>query len=152
VRRAARLRYGARRDCGAARGATAVRRAARLREQEDDGPARKAFAMARAAAAGTHGPTRPRRVRWDRVGRVALLFALVVLLYLAISPVRALFSDLHVVAQRRAQLDALEREHATLVSTERSLRARATADLEARSLGLVRPGEREYVVSGLPNN
>jgi cell division protein FtsB len=91
-------------------------------------------------------------VRWDRVGRVALLFALVVLLYLAISPVRALISDLHVAAQRRAQLDTLEREHATLMSTERSLRERSTTDAEARSLGLVRPGEHEYVVSGLPSN
>jgi cell division protein FtsB len=108
--------------------------------------------MARAAAAREHSPARQARVRWDRVGRVALLFALVVLLYLAISPVRSLISDLHVAAQRRAQLDRLEREHAALVATERSLHEHSTADAEARSLGLVRPGEREYVVSGLPNN
>jgi cell division protein FtsB len=91
-------------------------------------------------------------VRWDRIGRVALLLALVVLLYLAISPVRALMSDLHAVAARRAQLDALEREHAALVATERSLHEHSTTDAEARSLGLVRPGEHEYVVSGLPSN
>jgi hypothetical protein len=91
-------------------------------------------------------------VRWDRVGRVALLFALVVLLYLAISPVRSLISDLDVAAQRRAQLDVLEREHAALVATERALRERSTTDAEARGLGLLRPGEHEYVVNGLPNN
>lgn len=105
-----------------------------------------------AVAAHRSSTPRPTRVRWDRVGRVALLFALVVLLYLAISPVRALIADLHLEAQRRAQLHALERQHAALVATEHSLGQRSTSDAEARNLGLVRPGEREFVVSGLPNN
>jgi hypothetical protein len=105
-------------------------------------------------AAATRTPARPRpaRVRWDRVGRAAILFVLVVLLYLAISPVRSLFADLHLAAQRRAQLGALERQHASLVHTQRSLEQRSTNDAEARALGLVRPGEREYVVTNLPNN
>jgi hypothetical protein len=81
-----------------------------------------------------------------------MLFALVVLLYLAISPVRSLISDVHVEAARRAQLQSLERAHATIVAAERALRRRPTNDAEARNLGLVLPGEREYVVSNLPNN
>jgi Tfp pilus assembly protein PilX len=105
-----------------------------------------------AAAPQARRPTRSARVRWDRVSRVALLFALAVLLYLAISPVRSLMSDLHLQAQKRAQLRSLQRAHAAFVDTERSLRRPATSDVEARNLGLVRPGEREYVVSGLPNN
>jgi hypothetical protein len=108
--------------------------------------------MARAPAADGQGPARQARVRWDRVGRVALLFALAVLLYLAISPVRSLISDIHMAAQRHAQLDALERQHAALVATERSLHQHSTDDIEARRLGLVRPGEHEYVVTGLPSN
>ena len=67
----------------------------------------------------------------------ALLFALVVLLYLAISPLRSLIADLHLEAQRRAQLHALERQHAALVA-DRALAAASasTSDAEARNLGL----------------
>ena len=81
-----------------------------------------------------------------------MLFALVVLLYLAISPIRSLISDLQLSAQRRAELHALQRAHASLVGTENALRGRATGDAEARNLGLIAPGEHEYFVSGLPNN
>jgi len=91
-------------------------------------------------------------VRWDRVSRIALLFALAVLLYLAISPLRSLVSDLHLEAQKRAQLQALQREHAALIATEHDLQQPSTSDAEARNLGLVRPGEHEYVVSGLPKD
>jgi hypothetical protein len=91
-------------------------------------------------------------VRWDRVSRIALLFALAVLLYLAISPLRSLMSDLHLEAQKRAQLHALAREQGALLAIERELRQPSTSDAEARNLGLVRPGEHEFVVSGLPKN
>src|ERR1700733_8265018 len=102
-----------------------------------------------AAAARSQTRPRPARVRWDRISRVAMLFVLVVLLFLAISPVRSLITDLHVVSQRRAQLHALERVHAGLVAQEHALGQTATNDAEARNLGLVRPGEQEYVVNGL---
>ena len=92
------------------------------------------------------------RIRWDRVGRVAMLFALVVLLYLAISPVRSLIADFHLSAQRRAQVVALQRTANQLAAQERALALPSTRETEARNLGLVRPGEHPYVVSGLPNN
>jgi hypothetical protein len=81
-----------------------------------------------------------------------MLFVLGVLLYLYISPVRGLISDLHQSSSRRAQVVALEREGASLRAQERSLKQASTLEVAARSLSLVRPGEREYVVSGLPNN
>ena len=92
------------------------------------------------------------RIRWDRVARVAMLFALVVLLYLAISPVRSLIADVHLSAQRQAQLRLLESRSAALTAQERALSAPGTRAVEARNLGLVRPGEREYVVYGVPDN
>ena len=61
------------------------------------------------------------RIRWDRVGRVAMLFALVVLLYLAISPVRSLIADLHLAAARRAQVVQLQQKAAALAAEERDL-------------------------------
>jgi hypothetical protein len=81
-----------------------------------------------------------------------MLFTLVVLLYLAISPVRSLISDFHLSAQRQAQLRQLERQGAALAAQEHALSLPGTRPVEARNLGLVRPGERPYVVYGLPDN
>jgi cell division protein FtsB len=100
--------------------------------------------------ARAHAPAS--RIRWDRVGRVAMLCALVVLLYLAISPLRSLVADFHLSAQRHAQLGALQRQARELAAEQRLLEDPGTPQIEARSLGLVRPGEHEYVVNGLPNN
>jgi hypothetical protein len=91
-------------------------------------------------------------MRWDRVGRAAMLFVLIVLAYLYISPVRGLLSDLHEAASRHAQVVALERTAGQLRAQEQLLARPSTLEIEARNLGLVRPGEREYVVSGLPND
>jgi hypothetical protein len=92
------------------------------------------------------------RIRWDRVGRVAMLFVLVALLYLAISPIRSLISDFHLSAQRRAQLDALRKRAAALTLEQRALSLPGTRQIEARNLGLARPGEHLYVVYNLPDN
>ncbi len=81
-----------------------------------------------------------------------MLFVLVVLAYLYISPIRLLISDLHVAALRHRQVVALERTTAGLRAQEQALARPSTLEIEARNLGLVRPGEREYVVSGLPDN
>lgn len=81
-----------------------------------------------------------------------MLFVLVVLAYLYISPVRTLFSDLHQAASRHRQIVALERTAGRLHAQERALAAPSTLESEARNLGLVRQGEREYVVRNLPDN
>ncbi len=81
-----------------------------------------------------------------------MLLVLVALAYLYISPVRGLISDLHQAANRRAEVVALARTAARLHAQQRGLAQASTLEIEARNLGLVRPGEREYVVSGLPGN
>jgi len=81
-----------------------------------------------------------------------MLFTLVVLLYLAISPVRSLIADFHLSAQRQTQLRQLERQNAALSAQEHALSQPGTRSLELRNLGLVRPGERSYVLYGLPPN
>jgi cell division protein FtsB len=107
-------------------------------------------------AAASHPAERTRvpasRIRWDRVGRVAMLFTLIALLYLAISPVRSLIADFHLSAQRHAQLAALRRRAAALGAEQRALKLPSTPQIEARNLGLVRAGEHAYVVYGLPDN
>ena len=96
--------------------------------------------------------SRPARIRWDRVSRVAMLFVLVVLLYLAVSPIRSLISEMHLSAQRTAQLHSLKRTANELAAQMQSLSQASTAGAEARNLGYVAPGEHEFVISGLPGN
>jgi cell division protein FtsB len=103
------------------------------------------------AAAGPHRLARRpphARVRWDRVGRVALLVVLGVvgLLY-----VQHALSYLSARAQFNAQgtiVRRLERDNARLAQEQRALRDPATIVLDARKLGMVRPGERSYVITG----
>jgi cell division protein FtsB len=46
----------------------------------------------------------------------------------------------------------LERQHAALEAQRASLINPATLVPEARRLGMVRPGEQTYVITGLPSN
>jgi len=81
-----------------------------------------------------------------------MLFVLLVLGYLYIGPARTLLSDLHQASLRHAQVVALQRAAAQLRSQEQTLARPSTLEAQARALGLVRAGEREYVVRGLPDN
>ncbi len=92
------------------------------------------------------------RVRWDRVGRIALLLLLAGVVALYVQPARSYVStwrDSNAKQEQRTSCSA---------STTRSRRARErwrdprTVETEARRLGMVRPGERPYVVSGLPES
>jgi cell division protein FtsB len=105
-------------------------------------PARPPAATALGAAA--------LRVRWDRVGRVALLLLLGGVLLLYVGPLRSLYSTWRDSQAKQAQLHALQREHDALLRRAALLRDPRTLATEARRLGLVKPGERSYVVSGLP--
>jgi hypothetical protein len=92
------------------------------------------------------------RVRWDRVGRVALLGVLVALLYLYLSAGVHLFTTWRAAHRDRSVVAALEREHLALARQHDALGRRGTLETEARGLGMVRPDERGYVITGLPNN
>lgn len=90
------------------------------------------------------------RVRWDRVGRVALLAVLGLVLLLYVGPAHAWFSTWRESHQRRDQVRTLQREHDRLVAQRKSLRDPRTMELQARGQGMVKPDERSYVLSGLP--
>jgi cell division protein FtsB len=81
-----------------------------------------------------------------------MLFVLVVLAYLYISPLRTLLSDLHESSVRHQQVVALEHAAAQMRAQAQTLERPSTVEAQARAVGLVRPGEREYVITGLPNN
>jgi cell division protein FtsB len=92
------------------------------------------------------------RVRWDRVGRIALLLLLAAVVLLYVGPARSLLSTWQASNAKEARLTTLEREHEALVRRAEALRDPRTIEAEARRLGMVRPGERSYVVRNLPRN
>ena len=94
----------------------------------------------------------PARVRWDRVGRLAMLCVLGALLYLYLSAGVRMFSTWRQARSDSAAVMALEREHRLLLRQHEALGSRATLEAEARKLGMVKSGERQYIVSGLPDN
>lgn len=91
------------------------------------------------------------RVRWDRVGRVGLLVVLVVVAGLYVQQGLTYFSTRAQADQQLAIVHRLTRENAALVQEQRSLNDPATIARDARALGMVRTGERPYVITGLPN-
>jgi hypothetical protein len=90
------------------------------------------------------------RVRWDRVGRVALLFVGLLLIYLYINPLRTYLSTYGEAKTKRGEVAELQREHDALLRRKTALGSPGAVVTEARRLGMVRADERAYVVSGLP--
>jgi cell division protein FtsB len=90
------------------------------------------------------------RVRWDRVGRMALLFVGLLLIYLYINPLRTYLATYQEAKTKRGEVTEMQREHQTLLRRARALRSPGAVETEARHLGMVRTDERAYVVRGLP--
>jgi len=89
-------------------------------------------------------------VRWDRVGRVALLVVLAGVLLLYVGPLRSYWETWRESKSRAAEVRVLEVENQRLLDRRRELRDPRALEREARSLGMVREGERAFVVQGLP--
>jgi cell division protein FtsB len=89
------------------------------------------------------------RIRWDRVARVGLLLVLIGVVALYVNPARSWFSTLHESKARAAEVAALEKENARLKERSAELKDRHALEAEARRLGMVRPGEKAYVVEGV---
>jgi cell division protein FtsB len=99
----------------------------------------------RVAARGLRG-----RVRWDRVGRVSLLVVVGVVAGLYVQRGIAYFAVRSQADQQRAIVQRLSRSNASLRAQQRSLNEPGTILSDARALGMVRPGEHPYEVTGLP--
>ncbi len=92
------------------------------------------------------------RVRWDRVGRLAMLFVLAALLYLYLSAGVHMYSTWGQSRRDKAAVATLEREHATLARQHEALGRQGTIEAEARRLGMKRSNELQYELGGLPAN
>jgi cell division protein FtsB len=92
------------------------------------------------------------RIRWDRLGRIALLFVAALVIYLYIGPTRNWVVTYKQSKERKAEVAELKRENAQLIARRDELRKPSTLETEARSIGMVRGGEKAYVISGLPGD
>jgi hypothetical protein len=91
----------------------------------------------------------PSRVRWDRVGRVALVLVLFGVMVSYLNPVVNLVGAWRDSTASRERLAQLKRKHAKLQVRVREAGSPLTLEREARKLGMVRAGEHAYVVRGL---
>ena len=112
--------------------------------------ASSATRAARPAQRRRPAPSPGSGIRWDRVGRVALLCVLGLVLYLYIGPTRTWVSTWRESKHRAADLHRLQAENARLKAQRAQLRKTGTLEAEARRLGMVRAGEKAFVISGLP--
>jgi cell division protein FtsB len=96
----------------------------------------------------------PRRsrsgIRWDRVGRFALLTTLVAILLLYISPAKHWIQQSRTAGAQQEELGELTEENRELKRKVRALRDPGALEREARKLGMVRQDERAYVIENLP--
>jgi cell division protein FtsB len=90
------------------------------------------------------------RIRWDRLGRWALIAVLGLVLYLYVGPAATWVSTYREAARKRADVAELKAENRRLRERRRVLRDPTALEREARRLGMVKAGEKSYVIEGLP--
>jgi cell division protein FtsB len=117
---------------------------------------------ARAAARPKSRPqsrprTRPRAVRrqaggirWDRVARTTLLVVLLTVLFSFLGPATKYVRSWQLARETRGEVRQLRDDNAHLRGQAKLLKDPQQIELRARQLGMARPGERVYVVRGLP--
>jgi cell division protein FtsB len=81
-------------------------------------------------------------LRWLAVG------ALAAIAFAYVHPLRAYLDARDEVAARKTQVTQLERERKQLEAKIAVAKTSVFVEREARKLGLVRPGERLYIVNG----
>lgn len=111
--------------------------------------------MAAHAYAGTRRrPSRrpaPRRgesrIRWDRVGRVALTLVLAAVLFSYLNPVINFVHTYRATTASKAELRQLQAENRQLHNQVQAADDPGVLERAARRQGLVAPGERPYAIS-----
>jgi cell division protein FtsB len=82
-------------------------------------------------------------LRWAAVGALALIA------FLYYRPVHSYFSTRSALAQRSAEVSRLRIEHDALARRLTESASTDALERQARRLGLVRPGERLFIVKGI---
>jgi hypothetical protein len=106
------------------------------------------------AAPGRAGPglRAAGRVRWDRVGRIAMLFVLLALVFLYLGTGFHMLSTWRQSQRTSARVTAMRSEHHRLVTQHNRLSSQANLEEQAKALGMQLPNEQTYIVGNLPGN
>lgn len=99
-----------------------------------------------AAAATARRTPAPGRIRWDRLGRYALLAVLFAIVLAYISPITHWMRQTETAKHEQAELQELKQENARLKHRVQDLKRPSALEREARKLGMIKEGERAYVV------
>jgi cell division protein FtsB len=88
------------------------------------------------------------QIHWHRVGRVALLVVLGAIVLLYIGPVAHWIQQRDTAAHTRSEVHELQAEHERLKGRLKELTGPGAIERQARSMGMVKAGERSYVLEG----
>jgi cell division protein FtsB len=91
----------------------------------------------------------PSRIRWDRLGRIALVLVLFLVLVSYLNPLVNLLQAWQGSKSSESQLAQLKQQKVELSHQLREVSSPAALEREARRLGMVKPGEHAYIVHGL---
>jgi cell division protein FtsB len=86
------------------------------------------------------------RIRWDRLGRWALIGVFALVLYLYVGPAVKWVSTWREAGEKRAEVAALQARNRQLLARKRDLSDPRALEREARRLGMVKAGEKAFVV------
>ena len=86
------------------------------------------------------------RIRWDRIGRWALIGVFALVLYLYIGPARTWIATYAEAKRKRDDVAQLRSQNERLRVRRHQLERAGAVELEARKLGMVKAGEKLYVV------
>jgi cell division protein FtsB len=89
------------------------------------------------------------RIRWDRLGRWALIGVFALVLYLYIGPALSWISTYREAGRQRSQVAELRVENQKLRERKAALTSPGALEREARRLGMVKKGERAYIIEGI---
>lgn len=96
-------------------------------------------------------PVRAGAIRWDRLGRSALRLVFIGVALLYVHPLLSILSTRQDAQKRHGEVVRLAGEKRELQQRITALRGDKALEREARRLGMVRRGERAYVITGLPD-
>ena len=105
--------------------------------------------MATYARASARAARRP-QIRWDRLGRVFLLGVLFAILLMYASPLHHWITQKNTAQQDSAALRQLQDHNDALRARLKALQRPQALELRARQLGMVKQGERAFVIENLP--
>lgn len=95
--------------------------------------------------------SRRSRIDWEKLGRRVLVLVLFAVLVSYLNPVVNLVDDWRDSQAEKARFSELLQENERLTRRAEAIQDPSTAEQQARRQGMVGPGERAYVIRGLPD-